>query len=214
MKDIFVSKRSFLIVTACLTGYFGLLTLLPNFIPSFGATVFHAGLILTLPFALIVLAVLIIWAVVAVVVSRLRKRSLGNKSRWAAMVSVSALLVLAVVILTLRVFPDPLPTGSYLSSFDRSTWLGPGSTEPVHNDITPRQKMLADVISKLPGRKRGELEYMLGPSFGPEYFKSSGCDLIYVLGPQRDSLFTIDSEWLLICFDENNIFQRYAIATD
>ena len=89
MKDIFVSKRSFLIVTACLTGYFGLLTLLPNFIPSFGATVFHAGLILTLPFALIVLAVLIIWAVVAVVVSRLRKRSLGNKSRWAAMVSVN-----------------------------------------------------------------------------------------------------------------------------
>jgi len=78
-----------------------------------------------------------------------------------------------------------------------------------------RQKMLADVVkSVLPGRTRVELEQILGPSLETSYFKSSGRDLIYVLGPQRDSYFVIDSEWLLIWLDKDGRIERYAIAND
>jgi len=75
--------------------------------------------------------------------------------------------------------------------------------------------MLADIASSvLPGRGRAELENVLGPSLETPYFKSTGRDLIYMLGPQRDSYFTMDSEWLLIWLDKNGRFERYAIATD
>jgi hypothetical protein len=108
-----------------------------------------------------------------------------------------------------------LPTGSHLRSFDRAGWQDAGSADYVAGDITPRQKMLGDVVeSVLPGRSRAELEKILGPSLETAYFRSSGRDLIYVLGPQRDSYLAIDSEWLLIWLDKDGRFRRYAIATD
>jgi hypothetical protein len=75
--------------------------------------------------------------------------------------------------------------------------------------------MLADVVkSVLPGGTRAEIEKILGPSLETPYFKSTSRDLIYVLGPQRDSYFTIDSEWLLVWLDKDGRFKRYAIAND
>jgi hypothetical protein len=88
------------------------------------------------------------------------------------------------------------------------------SAEYVKGDITPRQKMLAQVVAQLPGRNRQELEQMLGPSLETGYFQSSGRDLIYVTGPQRDSFVAIDSEWLLIWLDDMGTFERYAIVSD
>lgn len=55
---------------------------------------------------------------------------------------------------------------------------------------------------------------MLGTSLDTPYFQSTGRDLIYVTGPERDSLFSIDSEWLLIWVDENGIYKRHAVVTD
>jgi len=107
-----------------------------------------------------------------------------------------------------------LPTGSYDKQFDREAWLDPESANYAAGDITPRQKMLADVVKRLPGQTHAELENMLGPTLDTPYFKSTGRDLIYVTGPERDSLFGIDSEWLLIWVDENGIYKRHAIVTD
>jgi hypothetical protein len=107
-----------------------------------------------------------------------------------------------------------LPTGSYDKDFDPEVWLGAESTDYKAEDITPRQKMLADVVKRLPGKNRTHLETMLGPSLDTTYFQSTGRDLIYVTGPERDSLFGIDSEWLLIWLDENGIYKRHAIVTD
>ena len=101
-----------------------------------------------------------------------------------------------------------------MSEFDQSAWLDPKSADYVQNDITPRQKMLAAVVAKLPGSSRAQLEQTLGPSLETSYFMSTGRDLIYALGPERDSLFGIDSEWLLIWLDEKGTFQRYEIAND
>lgn len=85
----------------------------------------------------------------------------------------------------------------------------------VEDDITPRQKMLADVVRNvLPGRARAELDQALGPSLETFYFSSTGRDLIYPLGPERDSWFGIDSERLLIWLDESGRFRRYAIVND
>jgi hypothetical protein len=94
-------------------------------------------------------------------------------------------------------------------------WRDPRSAEYVEGDITPRQKMLADIVKNiLPGRPRAELEGLLGPSLDTLYFKNEGSDLIYMLGPERDSYITIDSEWLLIWLDKDGRFKRYAIAKD
>ena len=74
--------------------------------------------------------------------------------------------------------------------------------------------MLEDVVKRLHGQSRVELENILGPTLDTPYFKSTGRDLIYVTGPERDSFFGIDSEWLLIWVDENGIYKRHAIVTD
>jgi len=108
-----------------------------------------------------------------------------------------------------------LPTGSHLRRFDAAVWQDPDSSEFVAGDITPRQKMLGDVVKNiLPGRTRAEVEELLGPSLDTPYFKSTGRDLIYVLGATRDMFFEIDSEWFLIWLDESGRFKRYAIYTD
>jgi hypothetical protein len=53
--------------------------------------------------------------------------------------------------------------------FDERSW----KTSPpyVAKDITPRQKMLGDIIEqRLPGKSRREIEAMLGPSVETSYF--------------------------------------------
>ena len=113
-----------------------------------------------------------------------------------------------------NVLPSQLPSGSYDKQFDHEVWLDPESTNYTAGDITSRQKMLADVVKRLPGHSRAELENMLGPTLDTPYFKSTGRDLIYITGPERDSLFGIDSEWLLIWVDENGTYKRHDIVTD
>jgi hypothetical protein len=79
---------------------------------------------------------------------------------------------------------------------------------------TARQQMVGEVVQRLlPGKTRGELERLLGPSLDTPYFKTTGRDLIYVLGPER-SFISIDSEWLLIWLDQAGRFRRAEIVTD
>jgi hypothetical protein len=85
----------------------------------------------------------------------------------------------------------------------------------VAGDITPRQKMLRDVVENLlPGKTRREIEALLGPSSATWYFEDTGRDLIYMTGPERDTPFSIDSEWLLIWLDQNDRFERFAVHRD
>jgi hypothetical protein len=75
--------------------------------------------------------------------------------------------------------------------------------------------MLGSVVERLgPSQSGVDIEALLGPSLETPYFESTGRDLIYILGPQRDSLFGIDSEWLLIWLDDSGHFERYDIYTD
>lgn len=105
--------------------------------------------------------------------------------------------------------------GSHLLGFAPVLWQDPSSSDYVQGDITPRQKMLGSVVYQLNSKQdRRQLEALLGPSLDTPYFESTGRDLIYILGPERDSFFRIDAEWLLIWLDRSNHFERYAIYTD
>lgn len=99
--------------------------------------------------------------------------------------------------------------------FDQRLWAEAPSSAYVANDITNRQKMLGDVIRTVVRNNHKEsIIKTLGPSEDPDYFASSGRDLIYRTGPQRDSMFAIDSEWLLLWFGADGRVSRYEVWSD
>lgn len=193
--------------------YFGLF-LVQKIAPNFGATTFAFILTLSLLIVVPILVLLAVWGAVALVRERLRNKPMSAWSRAAGHIALAGIAACAASLVLGSLLPNSLPSGSYDKTFDRGAWLDPASVSHVEGDITPRQKMLADVVSKLPGQNKSTLEVMLGPSLDTGYFKDSGRDLIYITGHQRDSVFAIDSEWLLIWLDEKGIYERHAIVTD
>ena len=193
--------------------YFGLF-LIPKVVPGFGATPFLFSLTLSLMLVVPLLVLLALWGTAALVISRVRKRPIGPRSKAVGQIALVGLVAFAAFMVLAKVLPSQLPSGSYDRQFDREAWLDPESANYISGDITPRQKMLAEVVKKLPGLRRSEIENMLGPTLDTAYFQSTARDLIYITGPERDSLFGIDSEWLLIWLDENGIYKRHAIVTD
>ena len=136
-----------------------------------------------------------------------------GRARKRILIGCIVIASVAIAAYATRAPVGPLPTGSYQLRYDRAVWIDPHASDYVEDDLTPRQKMLGDVIQMLPGRDRAELEQILGPSLQTPYFKDTGRSLIYCLGPERGYM-GIDSEWLLIWLDERDRFQRFAIACD
>lgn len=104
--------------------------------------------------------------------------------------------------------------GSYARTFDSKVWADPESENYRRGDITPRQKMLGDVIgSVVRNGTRENIIAQLGP---PIVGRLSGADIdtTYCTGPQRDSFFRIDDEWLSIWFDEAGHVTRWEIWSD
>jgi hypothetical protein len=97
--------------------------------------------------------------------------------------------------------------------FDSDVWKSKNSINRTSDGISERQKMLIDVLKLIHNKPKSEIIILLGSGSDSEYFKSSGRDLLYILGPER-SYISIDSEWLLLWFDENNILIKYEIRTD
>ena len=96
--------------------------------------------------------------------------------------------------------------------FDSAEWQAASSS--LGDTPTVRQQMVGEVVQRLlPGRTREEIERVLGPSRDTAYFKSTGRDLIYVLGPER-RFISVDSEWLLIWLDQAGRFRQAKIVTD
>lgn len=124
-------------------------------------------------------------------------------------------LVLTPLTLVLhRSIPRALPTGSDLRAFDTRVWQTETSTDGV-NGVSARQHMLKNVVENvLPGKNKQEIENALGRSMLTMNFQSSDKDLIYYVGPERDGVFNMDSEWLLIWLDENGKYKRYMVTTD
>jgi hypothetical protein len=190
------------------------LALLPRAIPALAA---HPAIwlyYLTLPLLLLVLVALALWGAIGWAAARddaSRRARAHARLRLAG----SGLAAFAAVLLLLRLWPAGLPGGSDLRPFDRTAWQAPDAIEFVKGDVTPRQKMLQDVVEGvLPGRDRAAIEAELGAGDSADYFATRGHDLLYRLGPQRDTPFSLDSEWLLIWLDAEGRFERYAIGHD
>ena len=78
----------------------------------------------------------------------------------------------------------------------------------------PTRLRMADALiadRHLDGLRRGQVVAMLGP--GDQAAKWKDWHLIYHLGPER-GLFRIDSEWLVIRFDQSNRVMEYRIVRD
>ncbi len=208
-----IASKTTLLAYAGFSVYFGLF-LVQKIAPNFAGTTLAFLLALSVFITLPTLVLLAVWSAGALVRERLFKKPMGRFSRSAGRIASAGIVTCAGFLLIGGLIATPLPSGSYDSPFNRELWLEPASTRYVKGGITPRQKMLGDVISKLPGKNRAELEMMLGPSPKTGYFEESGRDLLYLTGPQRDTFFSIDSEWLLIWLDENGVYKRHAVVAD
>lgn len=193
--------------------YFGFL-LVPKAFPGMNATAIVFFLQLSALVLMPILLILAIWCIGAFVEAKFRRQPISGRLLSAGRFAFAGISMFVTFLALGSILPDALPSGSYDESFNRDAWLDPASKPSVPRGATSRQRMLADVIARLPHKSRSELEVMLGPSMDTPYFKSTGRDLIYATGPQRDSFFALDSEWLLIWLDEDGIYQRHAIVTD
>ncbi len=201
-------------VTVVLVVYFGLL-LIPEWWPAFRATGAYFVYALTLPFALLTLLVFGSWGAIGIVMSRTRQSPRQAKHRAMLGISLLGLLLFGSAYGLSAAIRGGLPSGSNLRSFDSAQWKDELSSDAASGEISVRQQMLGDVVDNvLPGRDRRELEEMLGPSLETPYFARSGRDLIYLMGAERDSMFGVDSEWLLIWLDRSGRFERYQVWKD
>lgn len=64
---------------------------------------------------------------------------------------------------------------------------------------------------KLDGVSKKDVISMLGPASETNYF--SDWDAVYYLGRER-GLIGIDSEWLVIVFDDKDFVERYEVVGD
>lgn len=201
------------IVMSAFALYF-ILLLVQKASPSLLSEPLAFGLALVFPLVLMMLATITVWSLIALISARLRRREPGPRAQGAVRFTLAGLIPLLIYLLAAPMLPDRLPTGSYLSDFDHTAWLDENSTRYMQGDITSRQKMLADAVSRLPGHNREEVIALLGPPLDTRFLKKNDSDLLYPLGPQRDTFWGMDMEFLRVAFDASDTVTGYEIVTD
>ncbi|MED4531245.1 outer membrane protein assembly factor BamE domain-containing protein [Metabacillus fastidiosus] len=98
-----------------------------------------------------------------------------------------------------------LTVNEYKSMFTTEKWL---------NNISGRVYMVDDLLNDydLNGKTKKEVTNLLGTPTETEYFKTEN-NIVYYLGDER-GLISIDSEWLVIEFDDNEKVKKYMVVTD
>ena len=209
-----IRSHGLLACFAVLATYFGLL-LVPEWWPGFAGNGLFLLYVLSVPVVLIGLLGCLVWGGVGTTRALLRGSLVSPRHRALVLLPLAGFLMAGAAIGLARSIRGALPSGSHLQEFEPVVWQRPASSEFVRGDITPRQKMLGSIVDRLaPTHDRAQLEALLGPSLDTRYFESTGRDLVYILGPERDSFIGIDSEWLLIWLDDSNHFERYEVLTD
>ena len=98
-----------------------------------------------------------------------------------------------------------LGINEYQSTFTTEKWL---------NSDQGKVYMVDDLLTdySLSGMTRAEVISLLGTPTETEYFKSDQ-NMVYYLGNER-GFIPIDSEWLVIDFDDNERVHTYQVLTD
>lgn len=155
---------------------------------------------------------LICLATAVIFVFWLRESDRANRELLGSVCLTFALMAGSAVLLTVvnGLLARGLPTGSFARRFDSQAWIQ--SPHYVPHDITPRQKMLGDMIrTVVRGGTRQQIEAQLGR---PIPGRLTEDDWTYETGPQRDSLFPFDNEWISIWFDESGRVKRWQVWSD
>jgi hypothetical protein len=197
------------VLTACFVPL-----LLPEWVPSAGVSSAYFLYLWSVAVLIGIMLLAIPAGLIGVLLAWCRKAPLTGRLRLLVVFPSVCILILASIVGVQRLITGDLPMGSRVMAFDGDTWRDEDSAAYVKGDITPRQKMLGDIVANvLPGRSRAEIEAQLGASLDTSYFRSTGRDLIYITGPERNPL-GLDSEWLLIWLNDSGMFERYDIAHD
>lgn len=214
IRGRWLPSHRFAAALALLGIYFGL-SLVPEWWPGVAGTGAFFLYVLSVPIMLVCLLGLTLWSVAGAITARSRGALVSKRQHAFVVLSLAGLLMFSSTMMLARAIRGALPTGSHVREFAPLIWQDPTSSQFVPDDITSRQKMLGSLVERFkPSQSRAEIEALLGSSLQTPYFESTGRDLIYVLGPERDSFFAIDSEWLLIWLDDSDHFERYEIYTD
>lgn len=212
--EIILHKRRILIITFLSVFLFLSSSFLPQFVPLLISREIKPLYFSSILVILIIILLFGLISPIRIVIGK-RRDNLPNKvSIVGFSLLVSFITLTPLTFAVHRYVGRALPTGSGTKSFDSDIWKSESSTD-WNEGISLREQMLKEVAEKiLPGKSKQEIERALGPSLETFYFSNLDKGLIYYLGPERDGLFNIDSEWLLIWMDEDGNFKRYKIAND
>ena len=146
-----------------------------------------------LPFIFLLLLIFVIWKYTD---TKLRSdRKVKNKFKIITTIGSVPPLLCAVI----------LGLNEYKSSFTAEKWL---------NSETEKVYMVDDLLNDYDIKEmtKDEVIFLLGTPTTTEYFKDDN-NIVYYLGNER-GLISIDSEWLVIDFDESEKVSKYEIITD
>jgi hypothetical protein len=202
-------------VRLILIASFYVLMLIPTQYPKYAGTAFFFLYVLTVALSFLILGASLIGVLTIAGIAAVKRNSMTDKQYSFSVIVITSVIVVVLMVAVANLLPRELPTGSNLLSFDSKTWISDDGKNLDDRLMTSRQKMLkCTVETNVLNQTREQVISALGHPSETNYFKSSGRDLIYYLGPERDSLFGIDSEWLLIWFDKDGKVSKYQIAVD
>lgn len=189
--------------------------LVPTQYPKFAGTPFFFLYVLAVAISLIILCSSFIAVLIFAAIATVRRKSMSDRLYSFSVSVITSVIVVVMMTVLARFLPREFPTGSDLLTFDSKTWISDNGNNLDDYLMTPRQKMLRSTIEEyVQNRTREQVLSALGRPTDTNYFKASGRDLIYYLGPERDSFLGIDSEWLLIWFNEDGKVRKYQITVD
>jgi len=98
-----------------------------------------------------------------------------------------------------------LGENEYKSKFTTDKWL---------ENESERTYMIDNLLKNHPleGKTQQEIIAMLGDNIEMNYFQDEN-NIVYYLGDER-GLISVDSEWLIIHLDDNEVVDKVEVVTD
>jgi hypothetical protein len=136
---------------------------------------------------------------------------LRTRVLWILAVSALVPVVLVAVVVGFLAIAPWQQDYSHHDRFDSATWAA-AAREPW-SEWPTRLRMVDDLVEskRLDGLPRADVVSLLGPADRTD--KWSDWDLVYWLGPER-GFIRIDSEWLVLRFNESGRVREYRVVRD
>ena len=202
---IYVAAVGSIVVWSCLR-------LLPYVLPIRVPILLLSVHFVTLLFIVLCLATMAVVGLLWTIAALIRRRR--SRANWVLLVSLGGFIGPLTDWAVQRFVFLGAPPDYSIQQFDRKIWLDERSTNGTALLLSPRQEMLADVLRHIVYKSnRRRIEQGLGPSYVTGYFKSTGRDLIYPLGPTH-GFFALDDEWLLIWLNADGTVRNFYVAED